>query len=240
MRNRIIQIILIIIVVLLCWKGCQMKEENDRLLNQVSSYQIGEKAFKSKILADSSTLATQTQTILTQGEAMKLGLLRMDGEIKQFKSQIRYLQELTINDVPVQYIPDDYADTTEWIAKFKKGDTSKAICDSLIANSIIVPKRFGVSDKWYSINGKVNKDGLLIDSLKLTNESSVSVGYKKSGFLNLKREAIVEIKNTNPYLNVSKMNNVVLKDKKGIFQSKWFWSGLGVIGGFYLHNKLTN
>jgi hypothetical protein len=217
-----------------------MKEENDRLLNQVSSYQIGEKAFKSKILADSSTLATQTQTILTQGEAMKLGLLRMDGEIKQFKSQIRYLQELTINDVPVQYIPDDYADTTEWIAKFKKGDTSKAICDSLIANSIIVPKRFGVSDKWYSINGKVNKDGLLIDSLKLTNESSVSVGYKKSGFLNLKREAIVEIKNTNPYLNVSKMNNVVLKDKKGIFQSKWFWSGLGVIGGFYLHNKLTN
>jgi len=238
MKNKIIQIILIFALILLWWRGCQIKKDNDRLLNQVSGYQIGEKVFKTKIMKDSSTLATQTQTMLTQNEAMVLGLLKMDGEIKEFKSQIRELQRISINDVPVPYVPDDYADTTEWIAKFKGGDTSKAICDSLIANSILVPKKFGISDKWYSINGKVKKDGLLIDSLTLTNESTISVGYRKKGFLNLKKEAIVEIKNTNPYLNVTKMNNVVLKDKKGILQSKLFWSGIGLLGGLYLHNKL--
>jgi hypothetical protein len=121
------------------------------------------------------------------------------------------------------------------MVNIKNGDTSKASMDSLLANSVVVPKRFALEQKWFNFYGKVQKNGLLMDSIRIENESSVTIGYKKGGFLNLKKEPIVEIKNTNPYLSISKMNNVVVKDKKNILQSKLFWLGVGLVGGIFIH-----
>lgn len=222
------------IILMLLWKGCQMQRDNDNLLKQVSAYQVGEKQFKSKMQEDSSTIALQTQTILTQEQAVRVGILRLEGQIRKVQSQVRQSQEISISDIAIPFIPQKYADTTEWIAKYKKGDTSRAVCDSLKANSVIVPNNFGVTDKWYSINGKVQKNGVLIDSLQVNNESSVTIGWKNSGFLGLKKEAVVEIKNTNPYLQVTKMNNVVIKKNKNIFQKPFFWLGLGALGGLLI------
>jgi hypothetical protein len=238
MVNKILNVALLIIVVLLLLKGCEIQKDRDNLLTQMATYKNGEKEFKKKILADSSTLATQTQTILTQNEAITLGLLKLEGDIKKVQSQVRQKQDISISDIAIPFVPNGYADTSKWVAKFKKGDTSKAICDSFIANSVIVPQDFGIKDKWYSIDGKVKKNGLQLDSLKITNESSVTIGYKKGGFLNLKLEPIVEIKNSNPYLSVSKMNNVIVTKNKSILQSKLFWMGVGIIGGIYIHTKL--
>jgi hypothetical protein len=77
-----------------------------------------------------------------------------------------------------------------------------------------------------------------MDSIRISNESSVTIGWKKCGFLNLKREPIVEIKNTNPYLDVTKMDNVVIKPKSGLFTKKSFWIGVGIISGFILKSKI--
>ena len=238
MREKLIQIALLIIIVLLILKGCEIKNDRDSLLTQISTFKLSDSDFKFRIAKDSSTIAFQNQTILTQGDAIKLGLLKLDGEIKKVQSQVNQVQDIVIDNAPIPYVPDGYADTTGWYSKFRNGDTSKAICDSFIANSILVPTKFGLNDKWYSINGKVKKDGLLLDSLKITNESSVTIGYENYGFLNLKSKPIVEIKNSNPYLKVSKMNNVVVKKNKTILQSKLFWMGLGVLGGFYINNQL--
>jgi hypothetical protein len=233
MKNKITIVVLILVVLLLIWKGCQLKADHDNLLNQVSSYQAGEKYFKKKVLDDSSTIASQTQTILTQEEAIKLGLLKLEGDIKKVQSQVRQGQTINIDSVPIPFIPDNFADTTGWMAKLKQGDSSKATLDSLLANSIIIPKKFSLKDKWYSIDGKVLRDGLLMDSLKISNESSVTIGWKNAGFLGLKKEPIVEIKNTTPYLSVTKMNNIVVKKKKGLLQNPLFWSGIGFLGGAY-------
>lgn len=238
MINKLLNIALLIIVILLLLKGCEMKKDRDNLLTQISTLKAGEKAFKTKILSDSSTLATQTQTILSQKEAFRLGILKLEGEIKKVQSQVRQTQNIEIRDVKVPFIPSGYTDTSGWYSKFKNGEVSKEICDSLIANSIVVPQRFSLEQKWYSIDGKVNKDGLTLDSLKIQNESSVTIGYRKYGFLNLRREPLVEIKNTNPYLSLSKVGNVVVKPNKSIFKSKVFWTGVGIFGGIYLKTKL--
>jgi hypothetical protein len=238
MRDKVIIIVLAIIVVLLCYKGCEVVRDRNELLTQVSNYQIGEKEFKSRILKDSSTIATQSQTLLTQEEAIKLGLLKLEGDIKKVQSQVRQIQNIGLDSVFVPFIPSNYVDSSDWILKYKQGDKSSATIDSLVAHSIVVPKPFELENKWYSIEGKVKKDGVLLDSLNIRNESSVTIGFKKSGFLNLKREPIVEIKNTNPYLEVSKVNNVVVKQKNGILQSKLFWMGVGILGGIFLHSKL--
>ena len=241
MKNKIYQISiigLIIVILLLCFKSCENKKEHDNLLTQIASYQLGEKAFKTKLLSDSSTMATQTQTILTQDEAIKTGILKLEGEIKKVQSQVRQKQDISISDIAVPFVPNGYADTTGWARSLNQGDRSNSTIDSLIANSIIVPSKFKKEDKWFTINGEVQKTGLMVDSIKITNESSVTIGYKKSGLFGLKRTPLVEIKNTNPYLAVTKMNNVVITPNKSIFKNKFFWSGIGIIGGFILRSKL--
>lgn len=232
--NRLMFAILTIIILLLFFKGCEMKKDYDNLLNNSSSIATLENKFEKKSLKDSSTMATQNQMLLSQVEALKLGVLKLNGDIKIVQSQVSQKQEIKIDSVLIPFVPKNYADTLYWVARLKKGDSSRYLIDSLINNSIIVPQPYHMEEKWFKMYGKVQKKGLLIDSFLLINESTVTLGYKKSGFLNLKREAVVEVNNTNPYLNVTKLKNVVIKEKKSILQSKLFWFGVGIFGGFVL------
>jgi hypothetical protein len=232
--NRLIISILAIIIFLLCWKGCELKKDYDNLLDNSTNYGLLDEKFEKKNLKDSSTMATQNQMLLSQIEALKLGVLKLNGDIKIVQSQVSQKQEIKIDSIFVPFVPTNFADTSLWMARIKKGDSSRYLIDSLINNSVIVPQPFKMEEKWFKMYGKVQKKGLLLDSFLLTNESTVTLGYKKSGFLNLKKEAVVEVNNTNPYVDVTKLKNVVIKEKKSILQSKLFWFGVGIFGGVVL------
>lgn len=234
-KNTFIYIVLLVIIVLLLLKGCEIKKDRDNMLTQLSTFAVENQFFKVRVNKDSSTIISQRQTILTQDEAIKLGILKLDGEIKKVQSQVNQVQKLVINDIPIPYIPNNYVDTSGWYHRFKNGDTSKSICDSFINNSVLVGTQFKKDDKWLKMDGKIKKDGLQLDSMTIPNESSVTIGYRKYGFLNLKREPIVEIKNTNPYLKTGKVDNVSVKNKPNIFQRKGFWAGIGIVAGLLLH-----
>ena len=236
MTHKILNFIFIFFIFILFFKSCAINREKNELLSQVSTLGVKDKEFKKKIQDDSSTLATQTQTIMTQNEAIKLGLLKLEGQIKDVQSQVKESQDVIIKKVLIPFIPDNYIDTTKgWYASLKNGQLTKGLVDSLMFHSLIVPRGFKKDEKWFTINGVVRKDGVMIDSIKIPNESSVTIGYKKSGFLNLGRTPIVEVKNTNPYIDVSKLSNLVTKKNKGVFNTKGFWIGVGIIGGLYLH-----
>ena len=232
--NRLIIAVLTFIIVMLFWKGCELKKDYNNLLDNSTNYANLENSFKKKTLKDSSTIATQNQMLLTQFEALKLGVLKLNGDIKVVQSQVTQKQEIKIDSVFVPFIPSHFADTSVWMARINKGDSSRHLIDSLLNNTVIVPHSFKLEDKWFNMYGKVQKKGLLLDSFLITNESVVTLGYKKSGFLNLKKEAVVEVTNSNPYLNVTKLKNVVIKDKKTIIQSKLFWFGIGIFAGIVL------
>jgi hypothetical protein len=219
---------------MLCWKGCELKKDYDNLLDNSTNYGLLDEKFEKKNLKDSSTMATQNQMLLSQIEALKLGVLKLNGEIKIVQSQVSQKQEIKIDSIFVPFVPTHFADTSLWMSRIKKGDSSRYLIDSLMNNSVIVPQPFKMEEKWFKMYGKVQKKGLLLDSFLLTNESVVTLGYKKSGFLNLKKEAVVEVTNSNPYLDVSKLKNVVIKDKKTILQSRLFWFGVGLFGGVVL------
>ena len=227
-------LLLAMLVVIFFYKSCQMGKEHDELLNQISEYQIGEKAFTQKLQKDSSTISAQTQTILTQSEAQKLGLIELKGDIKKLQSQVKQPQEIRYETLDIPFTPKNFADTSGWYKKLIAGDTSKSTLDSLSANSIIVPKRFSYLGKWISTFGKINKNSITIDSLIIPNESTVTIGWKKKGFLGLSKQGIVEARNTNPFLGVSRMNNIVIKQKKGLFQSPLFWTAVGIVAGHLL------
>ena len=231
---RLLLIIAAIFLFFLVWEGCNQYEYRNNLLEQVSKYELSEQKFKVKVNKDSSTIATQSQTIITEREANKLGILKLQGEIKIAQSQVRQTQEIIYKDIKVPYVPNNYTDTSGWYAKLKSGDSSKANIDSLISNSIIVPSKFALKEKWFTINGEVKKDGVLINTLLIPNESTVTIGYNKTGFLWLGRKAIVEIENTNPYLKTSKISNVVIKESTSLFKKPLFWVIVGGIASHFL------
>jgi hypothetical protein len=229
---RLLLTIALIFLFFLVWEGCNQYDYRNNLLEQVSKYELSEQQFKIKVNKDSSTIATQNQTIMTEREANKLGILKLQGEIKIAQSQVRQTQEIIYEGVQVPYIPNNYTDTSGWYAKLKSGDSSKSNIDSLISNSIIVPSKFELKQKWFAINGEVKKDGVLINKLLISNESTVTIGYKKTGFLWLGRKAIVEIENTNPYLKNTKISNVVIEKNKSLFKKPLFWA---IVGGVASH-----
>jgi hypothetical protein len=71
----------------------------------------------------------------------------------------------------------------------------------------------------------------MIDTLTIPNKTVVNVGYKKAGFLNLGKQAVVSVKNENPYVNVTGLDNVVIRNKKKFYQSPLFAIGVGVLVG---------
>ena len=116
MKNIVIAGMILIFLIFI-WKGCQMESERAELLKQLNGYELSEKAFKKKILEDSSTLVSQTQTILSQDEAIRLGLLKLEGDIKNVKSQVRTTQTINIDSVFIPY--DSGIDTAVWIQRIK-------------------------------------------------------------------------------------------------------------------------
>jgi hypothetical protein len=163
---------------------------------------------------------------MSQKDAIALGLLEMQKGMKEVQAQVKQKAEVVIVEKQVPYIPDGWADTSG-LVKNEKGEVIRR-------DSIAVPTRFKLNEKWFNIDGYVRKDGLKIDSLNIPNKTTLTIGYNKSGFLNLGREAVVTLKNDNPYLVVTGMDNIIVKKKKKFWQNPIFHIALGVVGGYYL------
>ena len=82
MTHKVINIVLAFIISILIWKGCEIQREKNELVEEVSAFTLGEQTFQKKVKDDSSTIATQKQTIMTQDEAIKLGLLKFEIWVK--------------------------------------------------------------------------------------------------------------------------------------------------------------
>lgn len=224
--NRIIYLLLAIIIIVLLWRGCEGERDRSKLISQLGEYKMKEKVFDVQRQKDSSTLATQSQTIMSQKEAIELGLLELEKTMKEVQSQVKQKSTTTIIEKQVPFIPSGYADTTG-IVRDESGEVIRR-------DSIAVPTRFKLSEKWFNIDGYVKKDGLTIDTLNIPNKTIVTVGYKKAGFLNLSKDAVVQVKNENPYVNVTGLDNIVIKKKKKIWQNPLVHVGVGVVLGYYL------
>ena len=224
--NRVIYALLLIVIIVLLWRSCESERDRSKLISQLGDYKLKEKVFEVQRLKDSSTLATQTQTIMTQKDAISMGLLELEKSMKEVQSQVKQRSTTTIIEKQVPFIPDGYADTTG-VVKNENGEVIRR-------DSIAVPSRFKLNEKWFNVDGYVKKDGLIIDSLSIPNKTIVTIGYKRAGFLNLSKDAVVQVKNENPYVNVTGLDNIVIKKKKKIWQNPLVHIGVGVVLGYYI------
>ena len=205
-------------------KSCRQADENEKLLSQLRTITTTLQDFKVQRRADSSSLAKQGQKIVEQKEAIEQGLIKLEKEMKRAVAQVGFKYDIIIDSVDVPFIPDGFADTTSLLANYEKLKASIPV--------IPVPKDFAVQQKWFQLSGEVRKEGLHFDSIAIPNKSTVTIGYeRKNIFSQLK--PVVTVENDNPYLKVQSMNNVVIKKKKGIWDSKLFWFAVGSVATIF-------
>jgi len=217
-KNGLIVLMALIIAALWISK-CSNNNDRKDLISQLENFKISEQQYKVKINKDSSTIATQQQTFLTQNEALKLGLLTLENKIKKLQSYVKYETKILIDSVDVPFVPKNFADTS--------GMGSRSEHYIVKTDSISVPTGFDLKSEWFSISGEVRKAGLHIDSLVIPNKTKVTIGLERKHFFS-KLNPVVQITNDNKYIQLTSMSNVVIKQKRSMLHSKSLWFGLGI------------
>jgi hypothetical protein len=214
-NSKSLLVVLACIVVFLVWLLYNTQVRLFEFKNQVSKLETTNQEFTQRLTKDSLVIAEQGQIILGQKDAIRLGLLEVD-RLKKVKSQVKTITKIQIDSVVVPYL--DTLRLTDTV--YRKG-------------TINVPKRFLVAQDHYTLGGLVRLNDVMFDSVLVTNEMKITIGQKNNGFFK-KTTPIVEVENSNPYINVVDMNNVVIENKKRIYERPLFWAGVGLLGGIII------
>ena len=170
-KNGLIVLLLIVILLLVCGYFNSRAELSD-FKSQISKFELSEQKYLETIDENGKQIVEQEQIILSQKDAIANNLLEIN-KLKEVKSKVVVNTITKIDSVFVPYIVDS-VDTT------------------LSTNFISVPKRFSLSNEYYSFDGNINLNGLLIDSLSFQNELSLTIGNKSQGIFKKPKPIVLE------------------------------------------------
>lgn len=145
---------------------------------------------------------------------------------KAIQKQLKEIRELKTLDAKIKIVNTTRIDTL--IVELH--DTTL-----VTSTDTIKYQKFGHSEKWFSLNGKVQEKQLIIDSLKIHNEYTIEVGDAKVGLF--KKEKRVYVRNENPYTSTDDLKFFILEDKKKWYQRDgWKIVGTAILTTFIVRN----
>ena len=213
-RYSLIVLLLVVMLLLVCSNYNSRAELSD-FKKQMLKFELSEQKYLETIDENGIRIVEQEQIILSQEDAINNNLLEID-RLKKIKSQVVINTITQIDSVFVPFLVDSLSN------------------DTISSNNyIIIPKRFALSREWYNISGKIQKTGLLIDTLSFNNELSLTIGNKSQGLFK-KPKPIVLVEYSNPYVKTQSMQNIIIKNELKFYDKKSFWYGLGVGTGILI------
>jgi len=213
MKQNFVIVALILAIVLLVCGYCEKKGQLTYLEKQFSKFELKKQDFKVIVNKDKEKLIQQEQLILTLQQAKNLNVIDSK-DWKNTQSKIEYVTQTRIDTIFIAFT-----------------DTLR-INDTIYSKSdFSCLKHFNLSDKFFYIDGNVLENGIKIDSLSFPNIATITIGEKRQGIFK-KSLPIVEIKNSNPYIQPISLSNVVINNKKKTYQKNSFWFTIGTSLGF--------
>jgi len=209
-------LICILLLFLLIWQVLSANSQLEDFKSQIIKFKDGEQLFVQKLNEKGEKIAEQDQIILSQKDAIAYNLLQID-DLKKIKSQVTIR---TITKIDSVYVP--IIDTIERI-----------IFDGDGVAFLKLPTKFGIEDEWYSLYSTLNNKGMWIDSLSLYNRQTITLGLKSNGVFKSPTPTVM-VKNENPYVDISSLRNIVIKNDTRFYDKKSFWYGLGVGTGILI------
>jgi len=213
MKSKYITYILIAIVIFLSFSLIANNRNISRFKSQISKFKLENQAFKEEINDQGERLVEQEQVILTQQEAIENGLVELNN-FKKLSNQIKVVTETLIDTIVVT-----------------NHDTVVSYINGI--NYLKLPAKYDYTSEFINFDLNVSVEGLSLNSINLPNESLVSIGYKKQGLFK-PLLPVIEIKNTNPYIKTSKLQNISIVEEKRLIDDKKFLIGIGLVFGFLI------
>ena len=172
------------------------------------------------------SISVQHQTILSQEEAIRAGLLKQEQlEKNNMETMQAYLE-----------VKERATNLEEIIAEFEP-DTIVIEKDN--GYWLRLPALFSYEDDWLSLAGQVQRAGVFFypRGINIISQPTFTIGERNkydSRFMNFfsRPEPVVIYENKNPYFVTGEMENVIIEDDPPFYLRKEVWGIAGFVLGF--------
>ena len=178
------------------------------------------------------TISTQSQTIVTQRQALQANLLKTE-ELE--RNNIRLLQSLV-------RIKEHAANLETIIANFSEDVTIVTVTDTVAPDSILkydylrLPANFMFDDDWLTLVGSVTTTGIQFEpnGIFLLSKPQITIGFQNrhnNAIRNYftKPKPVVIYQNENPYFSTTQMENIVITQKTKWYEKTWVKMISGIV-----------
>jgi hypothetical protein len=183
--------------------GCKSRKDFKVAVTQRMEYQHKAEEYKTK----NGTLVAKNERLKTTMEVLK----------STNDSLVGYIKEIGVKNPKTITIIE-----TETKLKGVKIPIRIYDCD--------VDTAFTKEDKHYMIYGKLNSSGLYFDSLSFPNKLGLVLGYQRPKWFK-RKEPVVTVTNSNPYVRVQGITSIDIIDKKKFYERTWFKLTAGAVIG---------
>lgn len=210
--SKILMAIIIVILMMALMSTCQT---NLIMHDDISELTSANDEFTKRIYDDSVVVYSQKQAILSKDAAIKMLQAEAD------KLRLSNVQELV-------------KAKTKTIVKTEIKLAEPVYIDSF--PHLKLPKEFTKEDKWFTIDGKINRLGLLqIDSMVSYGTLTYAVGDSaREGFISKiigRRDKVVRLSIDNPNMSITGMSNIYIRQERKWWESKGLAFLFGAIVG---------
>lgn len=92
------------------------------------------------------------------------------------------------------------------------------------------------TDSHFKFNYVLNQTGFSISDIEIPNTQTIITGTKRKWIFG-KQYLTTDITNSNPYINTTEVQSVVVPVSVEWYNSKWLWFGLGAVGGILISSN---
>tara|TARA_R110002012_G_scaffold300777_1_gene500751 strand:+ start:998 stop:1657 length:660 start_codon:yes stop_codon:yes gene_type:complete len=204
----------LIILLIFCGIIYGKQKSINSFKSQMQKFQLDNLAFEEEINEKGQRIVSQEQIILSQKDAIEQGLLDID-KLKKVQSQVNVVTETIIDTFVVSH--------TDTIVQYIEGDAF-----------LKLPHTYNYYTEHLNFGAEISSQGLKVNNISILNTSTITIGYKNNGLFR-KSTPIVELKNSNPYVQTNSVGNVVIKENKSLIENPKVWGGLGLFLGLLIN-----
>ena len=207
-------LIWIVILLIFCGVIYGKQQSVNHFKSQINKFTLENLAFEEEVNKKGERIISQEQIILSQKDAIEQGLLKID-RLKKVKSQVNIVTETKIDTFIVSH--------TDTIVEYIDGGAF-----------LKLPQTYNYNTEHLNFGAEVSKYGLKVNNISILNTSTITIGYKGNGLFK-KSTPIVELTNSNPYVQTNSVGNVVIEEKKNLITNPKVWGGVGLLLGLIIN-----
>lgn len=212
--NTLFTVILLFVIFFVTFRSCEIQKDYQRVKKALTVADFKNQAFKTEINEKGEKIAIQEQLILSKDEALKSNALEIE-ELKEFKRIKSKIQFTATTKIDTVYIPFTEISDTDTI-------------QNLLPKNFFRKFMYKEKDEWFKFSGYIENSGVTLFDVEIKNKFKIIIADKKVNIFSKPKPKII-LTNSNPYTDITSLNNIQVEYKEPFYKKEWFWFLAGSI-----------